>query len=150
MNISFFLTPKESVAYLYHTYTVRQGLEKMKHYGYTAIPVLTKENKYLGTISEGDLLWTISDFAHENSAGKTPRDLEKMRLSDVECRWNYPSVKIDTSMEELFQRIMSQNFVPVVDDREVFIGIITRRDVLQYFAGKYLAADGQQEGMLHG
>ena len=27
---------------------------------------------------------------------------------------------------------MNQNFVPVIDDRKVFIGIVTRRDILQY------------------
>lgn len=141
MNISFFLLPKKEVAYLYNTYTIRQGLEKLKYYGYTAIPVLSEENKYLGTISEGDLLWTIADFKKDDFSKKTSRELEHMYISDVECRWEYPCVTIDTSMEDLMQKTMNQNFVPVVDDRGIFIGIITRRDVIQYFVKKYSADD---------
>lgn len=139
MNISFFLQPKSDVAYLYNTYTIRQGLEKLKHYGYSAIPVLSEDNKYLGTISEGDLLWTIADFEKADFTSKTPKELERMHIADVECKWQYPCVTIDTPMESLLDKVRSQNFVPVVDDRGIFIGIITRRDVIQYFVDKYTA-----------
>lgn len=39
-------------------------------------------------------------------------------------------------MEELINRAMNQNFVPVVDDQDKFIGIITRKDIIQYFYNK--------------
>jgi len=137
VNISFFLHPKGEVAFLYDTFTIRQGLEKMSHYGYTAIPVLSEDNKYLGTISEGDILWTIADFNKEDFSQKTPKELERMFISDIKFRWEYPCVTIDTTMEDLLQKAMGQNFVPVVDDRGIFIGIITRSDIIQYFAMKY-------------
>lgn len=44
--------------------------------------------------------------------------------------------KISESMEDLFEKITNQNFVPVVDDNGIFIGIVTRKDVLLYLAGK--------------
>lgn len=142
MNISFFLTPKTEVAYLYDTYTLRQGIEKMRHYGYTAIPVLSEDSRYLGTVSEGDFLWAIVDFEEAHMAKETlykldPRELEALRVSDLDFCRQYPSVRIETSMEDLLQRAAMQNFVPVVDDREVFIGIITRKDIITYFAGKW-------------
>ena len=56
MNILFFLTPKEDVAHVDEDDTMRQVLEKMEHHGYTAIPLLSREGKYIGTITEGDLL----------------------------------------------------------------------------------------------
>ena len=62
MNIAFFLKPKISVAFLYNDYTVRQSLEKMRHYGYSAIPVINRDGKYAGTVSEGDFLWFIKDW----------------------------------------------------------------------------------------
>ena len=62
MNISFFIQPKIYVAHLYEDFTIRQGMETMKYHGYSAIPVLNRENEYLGTISEGDFLWTICNF----------------------------------------------------------------------------------------
>ncbi len=133
MNISFFIQPKIDVAYLYEDYSLRQGLEKMKYYGYTAIPVLSKENKYLGTISEGDFLWRICNFGKKEITEKSPQVLEDLKISDMSFRRKYPSVKIDTTMEELLDKAMNQNFVPVVDDRDIFIGIVTRKDVIRYF-----------------
>jgi predicted transcriptional regulator len=35
-------------------------------------------------------------------------------------------------MEDLMSLVAIQNFVPVVDDNEVFIGIIRRMDIIQY------------------
>ena len=49
----------------------------------------------------------------------------------IRLDWN-PSVKIDITMDELFKRIMNQNFVPVVDDKNLFVGIITRKDIIKY------------------
>ena len=39
-------------------------------------------------------------------------------------------------MEDLFDKVTNQNFVPVVDDNQVFIGIVTRKDVLVYLQKK--------------
>jgi len=64
VNILFFLTPKSEVAYIYEDYTMRQALEKMEHHRYSAIPIIDDEGKYVGTITEGDLLWTLkNDFS---------------------------------------------------------------------------------------
>ena len=35
-------------------------------------------------------------------------------------------------MDDLLASAVSQNFVPVIDDTGAFIGIITRREVMQY------------------
>ena len=56
MNIAYFLLPKSRIAYLYDDFTIRQGLEKMRNRGYTAIPVITRDGRYVGTVSEGDFL----------------------------------------------------------------------------------------------
>lgn len=136
MNISFFLQPKSSVAYIYSDDTIRQGMQKLLHYGYTAIPVLDRNEKYVGTITEGDFLWNICDFEHKVIENVVPKDLEDYRIENLTFRRKYPSVRIDTSMEELVDKVLNQNFVPVVDDRNVFIGIITRKEVIKYFASK--------------
>ena len=136
VNISFFLQPKCNVAYIYSSDTFRQGLEKMDHYGYTAIPVLDDKERYVGTITEGDFLWSICSLKHGDISSIPARELEKYHVEDINFRRNYPSVRIDADMEEMVDRVMNQNFVPVVDDRSVFIGIITRKDVIKYFAEK--------------
>ena len=134
MNILFFLTPKEDAAHVEETDTMRQVLEKMEHHGYTAIPLLGVEGKYIGTITEGDLLWFLKDRNFPDL-----KLLEDMPITSIERRRDNQAVKIDESMENLFDKVMNQNFVPVVDDKKVFIGIVTRKDVLAYL-GKKAAA----------
>ena len=131
MNILFFLTPKDEVATVEETDTLRQVLEKMEHHGYSAIPFLSREGKYIGTITDGDLLW----FLKKN---KFPvlKDLEDMPIVTIERHRDNLAVHIEASMEDLFDKVTNQNFVPVVDDNQVFIGIVTRKDVLVYLQKK--------------
>lgn len=116
---------------MFITQIIRQGMEKMYHHGYTAIPVLDKDGCYRGTITEGDFLWTVLDFHHPMPQ---VHDLEKRYLSEIPLRRKYVSVHINATMEELYHRSIAQNFIPVVDDRGVFIGIVKRKDIIKYFA----------------
>lgn len=136
MNIAYFLLPKNRVAYLYDDCTFRQGLEKMRHHGYTAIPVINREGQYVGTVSEGDFLWKL--LAHEQAPlmEREMRDLESIPVRDLLKIDTYPSVGITVSMEDLLTNAMNQNFIPVVDDAGSFIGIVTRKDIIRYFAEK--------------
>ncbi len=128
MNLLFFLKPKVNVAYIYDNNTLRQGLEKMKHYGYKAIPVIDREGRYVGTVSEGDFLWKLTEAdAWENHAQ------ERLNVRDIMQRNYNPPVNVNASLEDLLLQAMNQNFVPVVDDLGSFIGIVTRRDVMQYY-----------------
>ena len=131
MNILFFLTPKEEVAHVEEDDTLRQVLEKMEYHGYTAIPLLSKSGKYIGTITEGDLLWFLKDRNFPEL-----RDLEDMPITAIERRRDNKAVNIQESMEDLFAKVTNQNFVPVVDDKEIFIGIVTRKDIILYLAKK--------------
>ena len=134
MNIAYFLLPKNRVAYLYDDYTFRQGLEKMRHHGYKAIPVITRSGQYLGTVSEGDFLWRLLDQGSETLRPVPMKDLEQLHIRDIIQAHNYPSVRITVTMEELVSSAMNQNFIPVVDDSGSFIGIVTRKDIIRYFA----------------
>lgn len=135
VNIIFLIKPKCDTAFLYTTDSVRQGLEKMHYHKYTAIPVIDHNGLYHGTITEGDFLWNILGKSPENTAlSKDIRSLEHESVADL-LRLDFnPPVRISATMDDLLQRVMDQNFVPVVDDRGVFVGIITRKDVISYFA----------------
>ncbi|MDD3290539.1 MAG: CBS domain-containing protein [Eubacteriales bacterium] len=135
MNIAFFLIPKSDVAFLYDDYSLRQGLEKMKHHGYTAIPVINKEGKYLNTISEGDFLWHIlkDESETEELTAMPMQSLELDSIRDLLGDDKNPPVSITASPEKLLSRALEQNFIPVIDDSGSFIGIVTRRDILKYF-----------------
>jgi len=135
MNVAYLLTPKSKVAYLYDDCTFRQGLEKMKHHGYTAIPVVTRENKYVGIISEGDFLWNL--VGDELNPRRTDRkSLENLRIRDILHPDKNQPVRIGAGMEELLERSLEQNFIPVIDDLDSFIGIITRRSVISWYSQK--------------
>lgn len=126
MNVLFSLTPKEKVAYIYDDYTIRQSLEKMQIYRYNSIPVLSRKGAYVGTLSEGDLLWYIKD--HQLNFEKT----ENISVSRVPRNKDNVSVPIHTNMEDIIEVATRQNFVPVLDDFGAFIGIITRKDIFNY------------------
>lgn len=126
MNILLFLTPKSQVAYLEDHYTVRSGLEKMLYHHYTAIPVISKDGLYVGTVTEGDFLRYIA-----SSDSLEKKDMENIPITSIiRMGWN-PPCNANESIENLMQKLMEQNFVPVVDDRGVFVGIVTRKSILK-------------------
>lgn len=125
---AFLLMPKSMIGTISLSMSVRQALEKMRYHGYTAMPVVTDQGEYYGTVTEGDFLRFLVDDASHNLY-----KMEAVQLQDImRSYWNFP-VKLDTSMDEVFQRVLDQNFIPVVDDRNMFMGIITRKSVLQYY-----------------
>lgn len=132
MNIAYFLHPKSRVAYLYDDQSIRQGLEKMRFHGYSAIPVISRDGKYVATVSEGDFLWYLVPQEGERSVC-SKKDLEKLRVRDILRSDQTPPVRITVSMEELCSSAMNQNFIPVVDDLGNFTGIVTRKDIIRYF-----------------
>ena len=112
MNILFFLTPKSEVAFIYEDYTLRQTLEKMEYHKYSSIPILTREGKYVGTITEGDLLWTLKDNFQDKTLDF--KALEDMPISSIKRRKdNYP-VSVEENIEDLISKARNQNFVPVM------------------------------------
>ncbi|MDO5602390.1 MAG: CBS domain-containing protein [Oscillospiraceae bacterium] len=127
MNLLFVLTPKLEVAYLYIDYTLRQTLEKMEHHRYSALPVLNRKGEYVGTVTEGDLLWYIKD--HDNL---DLQKAEEIPLRAVPRHRDNQPVRVDVDMEELIEMAGVQNFVPVIDGKNSFIGIVTRRSLMDY------------------
>ena len=129
MNILFFLTPKSDVAYIFEDETLRQTVEKMEHRKFSCIPILNKEGKYTGTISEGDLLWGIKRL---NINITDLKQMEDVSIMAIPRRATYKPVHADADMENLLDRDINQNYVPVIDDKGSFIGIITRKEIIKY------------------
>lgn len=126
-NILFFLTPKALCAYLLDDYTVRQALEKMESAGFTALPILNKHGEYRGSLTEGDLLWALKNMCYMDM-----RQAEARRIMEIPRRKDFLPVPVTTSMQDLIERSSQQNFVPVVDDKDTFIGIVTRKAIIKY------------------
>ena len=62
MNILFFLSPKQDLMYVYDDFTLRQTLEKWENNRYASIPVLNRKGEYVGTLTEGDILWGLKKY----------------------------------------------------------------------------------------
>ena len=131
MNIAKIMIPKVSTAFLRDTMTVRQGLEVMRHHGYTAVPVLDKDEHYIGSVTEGDFLRKILELGTTDF-----RELEKYSLKELVREDFCTPLSIDAEENEVMDAILKQNFVPVVDGRNYMCGIVTRRSVIQYMYNK--------------
>ena len=126
-NILFFLTPKAMCVYLYDDFTLRQALEKMESAGFAALPILNKRGEYRGTLTEGDLMWAIKNMCYMDM-----RQAEAHRIMEIARRKDNIPVRVTTSMHDLVERASTQNFVPVVDDKDAFIGIVPRSAIIKY------------------
>ena len=142
MNIAFFLLPKQDVVCLTLESTLRQTLERMEFHRYTSVPMLDNNGEYAGTITEGDLLWYM-----KNSEGKvTFENASKFLIRDIPIKMSNKPVSIDANMEDLINLAKVQNFVPVVDDMNRFIGIVRRSQIIEYcekFVSKESIASSQ-------
>ena len=126
-NILFFLTPKAMCAFVYDDSSVRQALEKMETAGYAALPILNKRGEYRGTLTEGDLLWALKNMCYMDI-----RQAESRRIMEITRRKDHSPFRVNTDMSELVKQARTQNFVPVVDDKDTFIGIVTRSNIVKY------------------
>ena len=128
------MIPKVDVKYIYEDSTVRQTLETEGH--------------YKGIISEGHLLWYVIKGESGEPHTMAVEALEKFHLSDVdylkaEDEKGMP-VSITAPIEDLIMRAMNVNFVPIVDDRQVFVGIVTRSAIIRHFYDKNIK--GREKG----
>jgi CBS-domain-containing membrane protein len=128
MKISSFLFPKSEVAFITSSASMREALEQLEQHYYTALPIVDSEGKYVGTLSEGDLLWKL-----KNTPGIDFDTMEQVPVSEIEKHIHNESVSINAHMEDMLALAADQNFVPVVDDESIFIGIIRRKDIIEYY-----------------
>lgn len=128
MNILFFLRPKPIIKYLNQRDSLREALEVMKSSGYTNLPVINKEGEFVSTLSESDILFKILEDDKFSM-----HEAEKIKISQLPRIKTYKTISINNNIEDLFNIAIEQNYVPVVDDRNKFIGIVTRRDILKHF-----------------
>ena len=61
---------------------------------------------------------------------------EEIPITEVSRLKDNTPVFVQCNMEDLMSKALKQNFVPVIDDNKIFIGIITRKDIIQYLYKK--------------
>ena len=123
-------------SFVYDDFTVRQALEKMEATSYTALPILNKRGEYRGTLTEGDLLWALKNMCYMDM-----RQAESRKIMEISRRKDNIPVRVTANMFDLVKRASTQNFVPVVDDKDAFIGIITRGAIIKYCQQQLFSED---------
>ncbi len=132
MNILRFLIPKSLVEYVDGDSTIRQAYEKMSFHRYTAIPVLDSEGRYVGTLRNDDI------FEYFKALGSIDlKESERVGVTEILDTGYSWALFHNSGVDELVEKVKEHNFVPVVDDRGCFIGIILRRDVLNFLFEQY-------------
>lgn len=135
MNILFYLVPKSELVYIYDDYSVRQTMEKLEFHRYTSVPMIDRNGRYVGSLTEGDILWGL-----KNKGVSDYKETENIPVKQLKrCRDNEP-INVNCKMEDLILTSMNQNFVPVIDDNGIFIGIVTRKSIISYCYEKYKTA----------
>ena len=107
--------------------SVRQAIEKFDFYKFSVVPVIDENGKYINSISEGDLLCFI-----KNNNPISLKDLEKIPLFEVPRYRTYECLSISSTFDEILNLSLNQNFIPIIDDRGMFIGIIKRKDIIKH------------------
>ena len=142
MNILFYLVPKSEVMYLYDDYSLRQAMEKMEYHKYSAVPIINRAGNYVGTLTEGDILWELKDRKLSNLY-----EAEEIMLRHTNRKRDNEPVNVNCNIEDLVMTSMNQNFVPVIDDNGIFIGIVTRKSIIEYCYKQYKAVSFAQAGV---
>ncbi len=132
MNVLRFLVPKSSVEYISSDATIRQAYEKMRYHSYVAIPVLDDDGTYVGTLRKDDIYKYFFDKG-EIDFRMAEKEGIKHLLDTEATRPLYHNSRIEDMMDGLLEH----NFIPIVDDRGCFIGIVLRRDVLNFLFDQY-------------
>lgn len=123
MNVLGMLRPKYSLTYLQGDDLLKDGLSILQSSGYTAVPVIDEQGKYVGSVSEGDFLRVLLERGMDA--------MNQMKIKDIIKQGFNLAVTDDVEVDVLLQRALDQNFIPMVDDRNCFIGIITRREIIK-------------------
>lgn len=128
MDISSFIKPKNQVIYVYDDQPIHEALTVMEKSRFTSIPIINRDGEYVGTLTEGDLLWEI-----KNTADFNIKKAEKITVGKMHRHRDYESIHKSANIDLLIVKASNENFVPVIDDHNQFIGIVTRKTLLDYF-----------------
>lgn len=132
MNILACLTPKSDVDYVTDEATLFKVLQTMGNRNFSAIPIINKKGRYIGTITAGDILGCIKE-----NFNLSVKDSAKFPVRNVRRTRDYKAIGAHSTMEEILDVAVDQNFVPVVDDDDNFIGILTRKEIMKWMREEY-------------
>ena len=132
MNALSFLTPKVQTVYLKADCTLRQAIEKLKYHKFKVIPLIDDNGKYVGSLTSTDLFGYFSTCEITDIA-----QTEKIKLCEIIKSKHYKCCPLNATSSRVASLLITQLFVPLVDDRGIYCGIIERKKVFNYYLNHY-------------
>lgn len=121
------IIPKNKVEFIYNDITVGDALRKIGKKRFAMVPVLERiSERYIYSLSASDILYEILKKGDIEACKNQPLSSVAIDRLVVPCQK-------DTEILALADLAISQNFVPIVDNKGTFLGIVTRRAILDYF-----------------
>ena len=111
--------------------SIEDALKLLVNNKITGLPVVNKEGKMIGVLSEYDILVQTTKFkklSHKNL------------MNSIKFPDNVHSILEDTPVENIIEQFIETQFrrLPVINSKGKLIGIITRRDLMRllYYRAK--------------
>lgn len=124
-NEANLLIDGDNVATLTDTNNLEHALLVLTNIGYSKVPVLNKEQQLVGLISLSDVVSEMFDTESIN-----PDRLSNIKVSDV-MEKNVKFIMLPFNIEKILNYLVDANFVPVVNEKNEFLGIVTRKEILK-------------------
>lgn len=124
-NKEHYLVPADNVASVLYTNPLEHALLVLSKVGYSKIPVLDKDDRFVGLIGLNDIVGKMIDLTRidtDNLAGLTVADVMEI---GIDC------IKPDCDLEDMLHLMVDNSFLPMVDDNRIFLGIVTRKEILK-------------------
>lgn len=124
MNLFNLMSMKSQTTYVKASVSIPTALEIMRNSGFSAIAVLDDDGRYIGIATEADFLYSMVDGKDVDADG---HPLRVEAIADT-----VKPATIDSDIIDVVNRAINENFVPIVDGRDMFIGLVTRKKVINY------------------
>lgn len=124
-DVDTLIKPVDELAVIAADHSLSHALLLMTKNKYTLVPVIDKDSKLQGLISMALIIEAIIDI----------EDVYFDKLNEIKVREamkeDYPVVPVDYNLEVVIRLLVKHPFVPVVDDKGILLGIITRQEILR-------------------
>jgi len=124
-NQETLIIPAENVATVLYSHPLEHALLILSKVGYSKIPVLDSNDRLVGLISLANIVNKMMGLT-----GFDTSLMEGLTVADV-MEVNVPTVTDSEELEEILHLLVDASFLPLVDEDGIFLGIITRKEILK-------------------
>jgi acetoin utilization protein AcuB len=117
---------------------VRHAAQRMRGYNMRHLPVVAERYRLVGIVTDRDLRQVGASDAPRLAEYELTSLLDNMTVQDIMTTQVY-TVQEDTSIARAIQLMLEHKIacLPVVDDHQTLLGIITTTDLLRVYVQQY-------------